>query len=74
MPQNPKPVTPEGYQAAQDFLTKMASVFSGNNPLCPQCSKPLTSAAKRGRCVYGIPCNCRMYTGQVPEWAKDGKP
>ncbi len=32
--------------------------------ICPRCNQPMTLEQK-GRCVYAIPCNHRLYQGRI---------
>jgi hypothetical protein len=33
--------------------------------VCPVCGKHLVTKRQVGWCVYGVPCGCRMYQGQI---------
>lgn len=66
----PSPLTPEEEEAARAFVSALVGTITGKARNCPQCGRYLVDAVKRGRSVYGDPCGCRMYQGDVPEWAK----
>jgi hypothetical protein len=38
------------------------NLYSGR---CPVCGEMVREQVQRGRCVYGLPCNHRMYQGKV---------
>lgn len=67
------PLTLEEAEAASSFLSRLARFMDGSEPVCPRCGRPVTDARKVGRCVYGNPCGCRMYQGDLPKWAKPAK-
>lgn len=33
--------------------------------LCPHCGNQIDRQQKVGRCVYAVPCNCRLWQGDV---------
>jgi hypothetical protein len=50
------------------YLAKMAS------DICPHCDTPFTDQRQVGRCVYAVPCYCRLYQGTIdPRFKKPEK-
>lgn len=39
-----------------------ADMLSGK---CPICHQVVEREEQRGRCVYGVPCGCRMFQGRA---------
>lgn len=64
----PPKLTPEESAAIEQFIKDLLG-----DTICPQCKTPLTGQRQVGRSVYGEPCGCRMYQGEVtPKWRKPG--
>lgn len=53
------------------FLREMLEIISGKTRLCPRCYEPLGTMVKDGECLYGVPCGCRLWQGELPEWVKE---
>lgn len=66
-------LTPEQEAAAVAHLTAFLGFMDGSNRTCRWCSKPVETCVKIGRSVYASPCGCRLYQGDVPDWAKPPK-
>jgi hypothetical protein len=52
-------LTPEVAEQLRVYLEKLAA------DICPFCDTPITDQRQVGRCVYALPCNCRLYQGTV---------
>jgi len=52
---------------ARNALVAMANLMSRESDTCPRCGQTLTGMEQIGRCVYGKPCGCRLWQGEVPE-------
>ncbi len=55
-----RPLTPAQLALAKAYLEDIALGM-----VCPACHAPLEEKKQVGRCVYGIPCGCRMYQGRL---------
>src|SRR6266568_6839645 len=38
--------------------------------ICPHCQKPIEDRKQVRRCVYALPCYCRLYQGTLPKEEK----
>lgn len=54
-------ISPEATEALNKYFAKL------NADICPHCDTPFTDQRQVGRCVYAVPCNCRLYQGTVAE-------
>lgn len=53
------------------FLDKLRAFMAHETEDCIQCGKHVTRLQKVGRCVYAVPCGCRLWQGNIPEaWRK----
>lgn len=49
-------------EIGQLIVDYFKNLYSGR---CPVCHEMVREQVQRGRCVYGLPCNHRMYQGEV---------
>ena len=42
-----------------EFLAKAAKA------ICPRCDQPIQQERQIGRCVYAVPCGCRLWQGMA---------
>jgi hypothetical protein len=54
----------ESGEALKRYLDNMA------HDICPFCGKSIEDRKQIGRCVYALPCYCRLYQGTLPKKEK----
>jgi hypothetical protein len=66
--QAPEPkISPELAKELSDYFKRIAIFCNKESTACPYCGKTVSSMEKRGQCVYLLPCNCRLWNGEIPE-------
>lgn len=48
----------------QRAIERLAACIGGTGP-CPHCGAAIERKRQVGACVYGEPCGCRLYQGEV---------
>lgn len=62
---------PDQIQAIATFLKALNAFTRRETDICPHCGEQATALEQVERCVYVLPCGCRLYQGEVPEaWTK----
>lgn len=61
------PIDPEVMDIARAFLIGMYELSTRKSEDCLRCGQPLTGIEKPGRSLYGVPCGCRLWQGEIPE-------
>ncbi len=61
--------TPEEVAAEDERVSEALKKYLDNikNNICPHCGTPIQEKKQVGRCVYAMPCNCRLYQGTLPK-------
>ncbi len=59
--------TPEEVAAKVEEDSQILQRFLDNlkNDICPHCETPIKEKKQVGRCVYSVPCGCRLYQGTL---------
>lgn len=52
------------------FIVALNEFTRKESTACLNCGQEVKQLIKRGRCVYAMPCGCRLWQGKIPEeWA-----
>lgn len=64
-------LTPEDEQRIALLIENLTKLDAGESDQCPHCGKKIEAMQEVGRCVYLMPCGCRLWQGQIPPAWKD---
>jgi len=52
------------------FMARLEAFTIGEDRRCIHCDMLVTAVEKIGRSSYARPCGCRLWQGDVPDWAR----
>jgi hypothetical protein len=63
--------TPEEIAEEERKSNEIIAKYLDNlkNDICPHCKTPIQEQKQVGRCVYSVPCGCRLYQGKAKKKA-----
>lgn len=57
----------ETQRRVRESIEAMASLRNRETDKCIVCGQPITAMEQVRRCVYAVPCGCRLWQGSIPE-------